>query len=54
VFPALTRGEAALTLVVFLLVYAGVMLPRLGERLGVFFTSRQKAAPPKGDGDRRM
>jgi hypothetical protein len=50
----LSRGEAALTLVVFILVYAGVMLPRLGERLGVLFTGRQGTAPSPSDDDQRM
>jgi hypothetical protein len=56
VFLGLTRGEAALALVVFALVYAGVVLPRLGERLGVFLAGRQtknKTATthPPNDGD---
>jgi hypothetical protein len=36
----MTRGETALTLVVFVLVYGGVTLPQLGATLGVFFASR--------------
>jgi hypothetical protein len=47
----LTRGEAVLSLVVFLLVYAGVLLPRLGEKLGVFWVgrlSKNTAIPPEG------
>jgi hypothetical protein len=57
VFMGLTRGEAVLSVVVFCLVYAGVVLPRLGERLGVFLASRpgqqttpttQPPDPPKG------
>ncbi len=38
-FMGLSRGEGALAIVVFVLVYAGVVLPRLGERLGVFLAS---------------
>jgi hypothetical protein len=53
VLIGLTRGEAMLTGVVFLLVYSGVMLPRFGQLLGVFFTSRRETAPSPGDGDRR-
>jgi hypothetical protein len=44
-----TRGEALLTLVVFALVYAGVMLPRVGERLGMLF-ARWQSRPPRGRG----
>lgn len=51
-FVELTRGEAALTLVVFALVYAGVMLPRLGERLGVFLAGRERTPAPPGADDR--
>jgi hypothetical protein len=40
VFLGLTRGEAALAFVVFVLVYGGVVLPPLGERLAVFLASR--------------
>lgn len=50
----LTRGEAVLSLVVFVLVYAGVLLPRLGERLGVFWVSRlsrSTAIPPPEGGE---
>jgi hypothetical protein len=47
----LTRGEAVLTTVVFIFVYAGVLMPRFGERLGVFFVSRQGRTPSPGDGD---
>jgi hypothetical protein len=54
VFMGLTRGEAALTVVVFILVYSGVMLPRLGERLGLLFISRQGPNPGPSDGDPRM
>jgi hypothetical protein len=46
----MTRGEALLTAFVFALVYGGVLLPRLGERVGAFFASRQ-APPPPGDGE---
>jgi hypothetical protein len=53
VFMGLNRGEGALTAVVFILVYAGVMLPRLGEYLGVFFASRPEPTPPPRDGDPR-
>jgi hypothetical protein len=52
-FMGLTRGEAVLTAVVFVLVYAGVMLPRFGERLGVFFARRAEPTRPPGDGDPR-
>ena len=48
----LTRGEAVLTLLVFALVYGGVALPRLGERLGVFLVKRQSSNhPPDGGGN---
>jgi hypothetical protein len=46
----MTHGEALLTAVVFALVYGGVLLPRLGERIGVFFASR-RAAPRPGGGE---
>ena len=45
----LTRGEAFLVAFVFALVYAGVLLPRIGERLGVFLAERW-ARPERGDG----
>jgi hypothetical protein len=46
----MTRGEVGLTAFVFALVYSAALLPRLGERLGVFFTKRQaKARPPSGE-----
>jgi hypothetical protein len=54
VFLGLTRGEAALSLVVFLLIYGGVVLPRFGEGLGVFLVRRLSKStttairPPKG------
>jgi hypothetical protein len=51
----LTRGEAVLSFVVFVLIYAGVLLPRLGERLGVFWVGRLSrgttATPPPKGGD---
>ena len=53
-FLGLTRGEAVLTTVVFIFVYAGVLMPRFGERLGVFFASRQGSTPSPGDGDPPM
>jgi hypothetical protein len=43
----MTHGEAWLTLVVFALVYGGVLLPRLGERLGAFLASRRGG--PRGE-----
>jgi len=36
----MTRGEIGLVLFIFALVYAGVLLPPLGERLGAYFASR--------------
>jgi hypothetical protein len=50
----LTRGEAVLTTVVFIFVYAGVLMPRFGERLGVFFASRQGSTRSPDDGDPSM
>jgi hypothetical protein len=51
VLLGMTRGEALLTAFVFALVYGGVLLPRLGERVGVFFAGR-RMAPRPGDGGR--
>jgi hypothetical protein len=53
-FMGLTRGEAVLTAVVFIFVYAGVLMPRFGERLGVFFASRQGSTRSPDDGDPPM
>jgi hypothetical protein len=46
-----TRGELGLTVFVFVLVYAAALMPRLGERLGVFFVKRQTKAHPPSDED---
>jgi hypothetical protein len=46
----MTRGEIGLTAFVFVFVYAAALLPRLGERLGVFLVSRRtKARAPSGE-----
>ncbi len=46
----MTRGEIGLTAFVFALVYGAALLPRLGERVGVFLiTRRAKARPSDGE-----
>ncbi len=44
----MTQGEIALTAFIFLLIEGAVLLPRLGERLGLFLARRARAgeAPP--------
>jgi hypothetical protein len=37
----MTRGEIGLVAFVFALVYAGVLVPRLGERLGTILAKRR-------------
>jgi hypothetical protein len=38
----MTRGEIGLVVFVFVLVYGGVLVPRLGERLGVSLAGRKR------------
>lgn len=49
----MTRGEIGLTAFIFALVYAAALLPRLGERLGVFFVNRRANACPSDREDMR-
>jgi hypothetical protein len=49
----MTRGELGLTAFVFVLVYAAALLPRFGERLGVFFVSRRTNTHPSDREDTR-
>jgi hypothetical protein len=49
----MTRGELGLTAFVFGLVYAAALLPRLGERLGMFFVKRRTKARPSSGEDMR-
>lgn len=37
----MTRGELGLVVFLFVLIYAGVLVPRVGARLGAYFASRK-------------
>ena len=49
----MTQGEIALTAFIFLLIESAVLLPRLGERLGVFLARRARAGGTSTPQERR-
>jgi Sec-independent protein translocase protein TatA len=43
---AMSRGELAMVLFLFLLIWGAGLLPRLGERLGAHLAAKRAQRPP--------